>query len=183
MLGDHRAREEHAAGARRGRPQGVQMANFLQKMAAAAALAFVAVTPAAAQDWQLDPNFGTVTLISGFEPDPYSVNLIAGGDLNVANNISGCLGWITRQPDYRLHWQAGNLGLPLVISVTSNADTTLVINGPDTRWYCDDDGGNVGLNPSVTFTSPASGQYDIWVGTYAPGNAPAQLSISELFSQ
>ena len=30
--------------------------------------------------------------------------------------------------------------------------------------------------------NPQPGLYDIWVGTYAQGNAPAVLSISELTS-
>lgn len=159
------------------------MTRLLQIIAAVAVFVGLAASPASAQDWQLNPNYGTVTLQSGFTPDPYVVNLQSGGDLNVANNISGCLGWITRQPDYRLNWIAGNLGLPLIISVGSNADTTLVINGPNTQWYCNDDGGQ-GLNPSISWSNPASGQYDIWVGTYGgPTLYPAQLHISELYSQ
>ena len=30
-----------------------------------------------------------------------------------------------------------------------SSDTTLVVNGPDGRWYCDDDGGNGSLNPAL----------------------------------
>ena len=40
-----------------------------------------------------------------------------------------------------------------------------------------------GLNPSLRFGSPQSGQYDIWVGAYGGGNASAQLVISEVSSQ
>ncbi|HRH21034.1 MAG TPA: peptidase, partial [Brevundimonas sp.] len=82
-------------------------------------------------------------------------------------------------PDFELTYSAGSL--PLIISVNSNADTTLVVNAPDARWYCDDDGGN-GLNPSLRWNAPMSGTYDIWVGTFGGGNAPATLSISELYS-
>ena len=44
----------------------------------------------------------------------------------------------------RLNYRAGSY--PLIISVASRSDTTLVVNGPDGSWYCDDDGGNYGLN-------------------------------------
>jgi hypothetical protein len=72
----------------------------------------------------------------------------------------------------------------LIFSVNSTADTTLVINDPNDNWVCDDDGGNIGLNPSITFANPVSGQYDVWVGTYAPGRLePSQLNISEQTSQ
>ena len=60
----------------------------------------------------------------------------------------------------------------------SQDDTTLVINAPDGEWYCDDDGAGY-PNPELTFASPMSGQYDIWVGTYGGGNANATLQILE----
>jgi len=82
----------------------------------------------------------------------------------------------------RLNYNAGSY--PLIISVRSNADTTLVVNGPDGSWYCDDDGGNQGLNPSIRFNGPSSGRYEIWVGTYGNSSLqPAELHISEVYSQ
>ena len=69
----------------------------------------------------------------------------------------------------------------LIISVASGEDTTLVINGPDGQWYCDDD--TNGVNPMVRFESPGSGQYDIYVGHYGQNRGvPARLYISELTS-
>ncbi|WP_394693506.1 peptidase S1 [Hyphobacterium sp.] len=159
------------------------MLRKLTLSAAASALAIVAMAGAAeAQDWRLNPSYGTVSLVSGFSPDPYLVSLQSGGSINASQSIGGsCRGYIANAPDFRLQYSAGNV-LPLIISVSSNADTTLVINGPDARWYCDDDSGQ-GLNPSLRWNSPPSGQYDIYVGTY--GNASYQnatLSISELRS-
>ena len=56
---------------------------------------------------------------------------------------------------------------------------TVVVNGPNGEWYCDDDTGEDN-NPLVTLGSQA-GRYEIWVGTYSSGSpAPAVLSISEL---
>ena len=99
-------------------------------------------------------------------------------------SIARCRGFISNAPDVRLNFVAGS-SLPLIISVNSRADTTLVINGPDGRWHCDDDSGRLGMNPSLRFDNVQSGRYEIWVGTYGQRSviAPAQLHISELTSQ
>lgn len=155
------------------------MKAVISTVAAIAALA--AAGTAAAQDWRLPANYGEVTLYSGFTPDPFLVNVTAGGSINAQNAISGsCRGWISNAPDVQVNYSAGN-SLPLIISVNSGADTTLVINAPDGRWYCDDDGGD-GLNPSLRWGSPPSGAYDIWVGSYNGSAAAAVLSISELYT-
>lgn len=147
--------------------------------AALAGLVFAAA--ASAQDYSQSPNFGTINLASGFTPDPYVIDVRAGGSINVAQEINNCSGYISDAPDVRVNYNAGSL--PLIFSVASNADTTLVINAADGRWYCNDDGGE-GTNPSIRFANPQAGQYDIWVGTYSnSGLASAGLYISELTSQ
>ncbi|MEE2527324.1 peptidase S1 [Hyphobacterium sp. HN65] len=159
------------------------MLRKLSISAAVSALAVMAMTGAAeAQDWRLNPTYGGVTLSSGYTPDPYLVNLQSGGSINASQSIGGnCRGYVANAPDFRLQYRAGNI-LPLIISVSSSSDTTLVINAPDGRWYCDDDGGQ-GLNPSLRWNSPMSGQYDIYVGTYGSASyRNATLSISELSS-
>ena len=148
---------------------------------AVAATASAAV-PAAAQDVNADPNYGTISLRSGFLPDPRIIALQSGGSIDVSRLNSDCRGFISDAPDVRLNYVAGSL--PLYISAESSADTTLVINGPDGEWYCDDDGGTRGLNPSIRFETPQSGRYEIWVGTYGgPELRNARLHISELYSQ
>ncbi|MCB2065049.1 MAG: hypothetical protein KDE15_00245 [Erythrobacter sp.] len=137
--------------------------------------------PVAAQDFNASPNYETVQLRGGFPDDPYIVYLSSGGGVDASNLGGGCRGYIANAPDVRLNFEPGSL--PLIISAASGADTTLVINAPDGRWYCDDDSGE-GLNPSVLFSNPQYGRYEIWVGTY--GNAQlydAELHISELYSQ
>jgi hypothetical protein len=155
----------------------------INRTVAALAACALAALPAAAQDINADPNYGTINLTSGFTPDPQVISLQSGGQINAERVSSSCRGFISGAPDVRLVFSAGNT-LPLIVSVNSNADTTLVINAPDGSWYCDDDGGNRGLNPSIRWNRPMSGRYEIWVGTY--GNAslqPADLHISELYSQ
>ena len=145
----------------------------------ATGLCAVAAASAAAQDFTEPPSFGSVTLQAGFSPDPHSRSLTAGGTIRAETRFSGCRGSIASAPDYSVYYTAGSL--PLIFSVDSDRDTTLVINGPDTRWYCDDDGASTGLNPMVRFNNPQSGRYDVWVGTYGEGaGVPATLFVSEL---
>lgn len=146
----------------------------------AAALALTCVAPAVAQDFTATPNYGEIRLSPGFTPDPVLTSVQAGGSINANARLKNCSGYISSAPDLRLHWN-GNGTLNLKISAVSNSDTTLVINGPNGEWYCDDDSGE-DSNPSVALPS-ISGQYDIWVGTFSSGNArPAVVSISELSS-
>lgn len=127
-----------------------------------------------AQNAGLRANFGSVTLNSGFQPDPYNVSVVAGGSLNAP---SGCAGSISDAPDFELTYSAGRL--PLAFRTNSGADTTLIINDPAGNWVCDDDsGGN--RNAQVVFRGPRSGVYDVWVGTFGGGTAQATLSITEL---
>lgn len=160
------------------------MSPIARTFAAVAALAAVTTAGVAvAQNYSLNPTYGTLNLSAGFRPDPQVINLQSGGGAQGTADASRlgspCVGIISNAPDVRLNYSSGQY--QLMISVDSSADTTLVINGPDGRWYCDDDGGNNGLNPAVTFSSPSSGQYDIWVGTYGRNtNEAAQLYISEI---
>jgi len=136
-------------------------------------------------DFTLDPTYGTVNLVSGFTPDPHTIAISAGGELNAqVLGVPGCVGFVARAPDYRVNWTAGSGSLPLVFSVAAEADTTLVINDAEGNWVCDDDGGNNGMNPAITFANPVGGQYDIWVGTYSEGPLqPSTLNVSELYAE
>ncbi|RZJ32162.1 MAG: peptidase S1 [Brevundimonas sp.] len=121
--------------------------------------------------------YGETYLSSGFNPDPHRINLVAGGGLQASVVSSSCRGAIATAPDYQITYTAGSL--PLAIQTLSSSDTTLVVNAPDGEWYCDDDSGD-GNNAQVYFSKPASGVYDIWVGTYSGGNTSATLLITEL---
>lgn len=153
------------------------MKKLIISAVAFAAAAGALVVTAGAQDFRLRPTYGTATLRTGYTPDPHVRQIQSGGPVDAARLGNNCLGMIANAPDYRVNFQAGRL--PLTISATSQADTTLVINGPDGRCYCNDDAN--GLNPSVTFRNPRAGQYDIWVGTYgSTRNAATRLAISEV---
>jgi hypothetical protein len=128
-------------------------------------------------DTSLRATYGEVYLGAGFRNDPYTVSVVSGGIIDASTVAGGCVGMIARTPDFQLTYDAGSL--PLTFGVTSYQDATLVINGPDGRWYCDDDsGGN--QDPQITFYSPRSGVYDVWVGAYAGNGGEASLFVTEL---
>lgn len=134
---------------------------------------------AQAPDWTADPSYGSHHLAAGFTPDPWVQSLQAGGSTEVNGKLGpNCTGFIMASaPDIDLHYTAGSM--PLYITAESNADTTLVINAPDGRWYCNDD--FIGLNPLVMFQNPTSGMYNIWVGVHGNDEMqPATLKITEL---
>lgn len=151
------------------------MFNRLNGLALACALTAAAV-PAIAQDASQTANFGEVRLSAGFTPDPLVVNMVAGGGIDASRLGNGCVGKISSAPDYQVTYSAGSL--PLVFRTRSGEDTTLVINGPEGRWRCDDDSYGDG-DAEVRFNNPSSGVYDIWVGTYGSEPAAANLLITE----
>jgi len=136
---------------------------------------------AAAQDTERPPVYGDLMLKARFREDPRVVAVRAGGELDARRVAADCAGFVPVRPALRLTYEAERQ--PLIISVDADADTTLIVNGPDNQWYCNDDGGR-GSNPSLRFDRPQSGRYEIWVGTRTSGaTRPARLHISEVQSQ
>ncbi len=142
----------------------------------AATAALLVAGPAMAQSAHRTAAFGEIRLSSGFTPDPYSVEITAGGHIDGSDLPGSCLGNIGDAPDFEVTYSAGSF--PLVFRTISRADTTLVINGPDGRWYCDDDSFG-DLDAEVRFNRPQSGTYDIWVGVIGDNTARATLLITE----
>lgn len=163
---------------------------FKTVLAAGAVLAMVAGAAVAQQkgqaqpqaqqfpDWRAAPRYATVNLRAGFEPDPREFHVEAGGDREATGIGPDCVGWIDfSKPDIDLNYTSGQF--PLYISVTSNADTTLVINDSAGNWHCNDDMN--GVNPGIVLQRPQSGNYNIWVGTFERGSAQrAVVRISEI---
>ncbi len=143
----------------------------MRRIIFASALALAAATAAGAQNYSLNPTYGTVNLQGGFLPDPHNVSVVAGGGIS-AGSISGeCRGMIADAPDVRLNFNGSRIS----IGARSGSDTTIVVNGPDGSWFCNDDFD--GLDPRVTISG--SGQYDVWVGTYGGGTAQATVYFTE----
>jgi len=149
-------------------------------LAAVAALALIGSS--AAQDWHAAPDHDPVRLTTGFTPDPYQVTVVSGGDQDASKLGSPCVGFVANAPDVDLYYTAGNqykLSIVTVAAENGN-DPTLVIHGPDGRWYCNDDMTPNDVNAGITFTNPMSGLYDVWVGSYHQGqNFNTTLNITE----
>ena len=153
---------------------------MIYKWATGTAAVLLLAATAHAQDVNAAPAYGAVTLSAGFAQDPTSVGIQAGGAIYGGNIDDSCYGFISYQPSLNLQYDAGDL--PLYISAASDADTTLIIHAPDGSWNCNDDAAGMGLGSGVTFDTPQSGLYNIWVGTWQSGNGyePAMVHISEL---
>jgi hypothetical protein len=153
----------------------------MQRLLGALALAAAVAAPglAAAQDPSRTANYGEVHLSAGFLPDPHRVSLTAGGSIDAYTDTDlpgACVGDISSAPDYEVTYSAGSM--PLVFRTRSSTDTTLIINGPNGQWYCDDDSWGDG-DAEVRFNKPSSGTYDVWIGTFSGGTASATLLITE----
>ena len=141
-----------------------------------AAAALMSAAPAFAQDSSQAPVFGQVTLSAGFDDDPFQRRFRGGGPNDASRLPGSCTGNVGTAPDFRVTYTAGSA--PLIFRSVSMADTTLVINGPDGRWYCDDDGFG-DLDAEYRFNRPQSGVYDIWIGVIGRTEADATLVITE----
>lgn len=125
-------------------------------------------------------NFGSISLVTGFTPDPYMANGTSGGGMSASSMGPGCSGWITPQPDHIFY--ANSAFNWLRIFVRASGDTTLIVRGPGPMGMvrCNDD--TFGTNPAID-GPVVQGMYSIWVGSYAQGqNIAYQLGITELSS-
>ena len=143
---------------------------------ASAAVIALAASPALAQNAGLTAVSGEINLSAGFTPDPYRVSVTAGGSVDGSRLPGSCTGRISEAPDFEVTYSAGSL--PLVFRTVSSEDTTLIINGPNGDWSCDDDSYGDG-DAEVRFNRPQSGTYDVWIGTFGGGTASATLLITE----
>lgn len=148
----------------------------MMKTLLAAAVTLMAAVPAMAQDASQSPAFGSVTLSAGFDDDPLQRRFRGGGPNNAARLPGSCTGNVGTPPDFRVTYTAGSA--PLIFRSVSTVDTTLVINGPDGRWYCDDDSFG-DLDAEYRFNRPQSGVYDIWIGVVGRSEADATLVVTE----
>lgn len=127
--------------------------------------------PRVTLDFTAPPLFEHHTLTAPFRPDPFGITVQAGGNENISDanvfDLTGgtCTGFVNaQQPDIAITYNSR--GTPLLMSVNSEADTTLIVNMPDGTWRCNDDANTSTLNPRLYFPEGQSGRYNIWVGTY-----------------
>lgn len=136
----------------------------------------LAALPLAAQDFEADPLYALAELEAGFEPDPFTVDVVAGGP--TPNPVEGpdCVGYIeAAQPDVALDYTAAE-GVDLGIGVAGDGDTALLVRTPAGDWLCNDDAD--GLDPRVAVRAPESGRYAVWVATYSQSPIEATLFLT-----
>jgi hypothetical protein len=131
--------------------------------------ACAAPMPAPELNFSLPPVFGSTALTSGFVPDPFSVGITGGGPVNVSYLGGGCTGHATSAPSFSVNYTSGAFPT-LRLYFIGTSDSTIVVNSPSGSFFCVDDSFGT-LNPTLDFNSPASGRYDVWIGTVAPGTS------------
>lgn len=135
----------------------------------------------------LSPMFGSFNLQAGFSPDPYPVNITAGGPTDVRSSTLsqyGCIGWVTEAPTIRVDYSGSSNRLRFFFIASDRGDSTMNVLAPNGNWYCNDDSGfedrnNNFYNPLVDIANPPAGTYLIWVGSYSSNNDhPGTLYIT-----
>lgn len=127
-------------------------------------------TTATGPDPARDPLYGEISLARGFQPSPYSVQILGGGRSDAAAFLANpaCRGYVSEAPDYSVYLSEDLADLR--IGVYSPAAMTLLVNGADGRWHC-----SAGSDPAISFGYALSGQYDVWVGSQELGNYAASV--------
>ncbi len=125
-----------------------------------------------------EPLFGRYALVTGYENDPFLVEIAAGGNANLNVEVADtCLGWVNASgPDVVVDFIAGPYPFSIYAFTPDGTDTTLAVIDPSGYWYCSDDHPNLGLNPGIEFHQPLTGEYRVWVGTH-----DASVTFTELY--
>ncbi len=129
--------------------------------------ATLSAVPPQTLNYSLPPNYGSTSLTSGFTPDPFTIGITSGGPVNVSYLGGGCSGYATVAPDFSVNYTSGAFPT-LRFYFVGGGDTTMTINTPAGSYYCNDDSFGT-VDPTIDFNSPASGRYDVWIGSYASG--------------
>lgn len=120
-----------------------------------------------------------LTLSAGFQPDPVTIPVTAGGLISSNSLDPDCYGGhIPLQAHVVLRYEPGDY--PLIVRADADEDATLTIVAPDGGLHCNDDGPS-GFDPEIRFDFPLAGLYQIHVGSFSEGERfPATVSITEV---
>ncbi|MEM9010803.1 MAG: serine protease [Pseudomonadota bacterium] len=124
-----------------------------------------------------EPYYGAADLAAGFQPDPHTLVVQAGGRDPAEDIVSGCAGFIAAaRPDYVIGYTPGQY--QLAIFAEGSVDATLVVQDPGGGWHCNDDFSEAGgTNPGLVFSDPPEGLYRIWTGVYDPETANTEITL------
>jgi hypothetical protein len=106
----------------------------------------------------------TLDMAAGFALDPFLVSLNGGGEVDASTLDPACIGYINDQPVLTARWE-GSVDV-LRTFFYSDSDATLVVQGPDGSYLCNDDSAENVLDPEVDITAPVTGTYRIWIGSF-----------------
>ena len=130
-------------------------------------------TTATGPDPARAPLYGQATLSPGFQPAPFTVQIIGGGRNQAADYIADetCRGFVSEAPDFSI--LVDGSFAEIWFAVYSPADMMLVARAADDGWHCR--AGHQGANPGIGFNSPLAGQYNFWLGSADEGNYAAAI--------
>lgn len=119
-----------------------------------------------------EPTYGSVDLTGNFQPDPYQTTFTVGGmiDISSANLGPDCAGYTASAPDFKINFSGNASRLRIFFVADQGKDTTLIVKDSSEKWFCNDDFISGSGDPLVDISSPGAGQFDLWVGTYLPGD-------------
>jgi len=121
---------------------------------------------------QAPPSYGSANLLPN---QRMMFQGMAGGGVTLSAVDGSCRGYAQPNPSHVLMVPPGSAMVRL--AATSNIDTTLMVQMPDGRIICDDDGGD-GLNPLLEIPA-VPGQIRVWVGSYSSSSGgPYSLEAS-----
>jgi hypothetical protein len=116
-------------------------------------------------------------LAAGFALDPFFVSVNGGGHLDASTLAENCTGFVHANPVLSLDWE-GKTDLARIF-VYSDGDPTLLIQKPDGSYVCNNDAHEMLLDPVILLAEPATGRYNIWVGSHHQGDLiPAVLVLT-----
>jgi len=151
------------------------MNTLLKSVLASAVIASLPAIAAAQVCPNLSANGAPLDYTADSAYVPQSTRVIAGGSLNLsACSIVPGVGYIAENPDFSMQYGDLGTGRQLEIRVVAECDTVLLVNAANNQWYFNDD--TNGSNPAIRLERPGSGQFDIWVGTFA--NAPCEATLT-----
>ena len=122
--------------------------------------------------------YGSASLVSGLTPNPYRLEVPAGGAVHNDDCFDAMPGLFTAAPSFRFSYD----GAADILRVTAEAGhpTALLIATPEGDWLYDEQSGGGGT-PAILIGDPEPGFYKVWVGARfeAALSSPTTLSIAE----
>jgi hypothetical protein len=136
-----------------------------------------AAVPEDEADAYAEPQAQIVRLPRDFDPDPFLVNVVAGGPDDP--DRPGCThGYVTTHPSVAFEYTGA--GAQTLYFWVPDGNITIHMDLPDGSSVCNDPSGAPSYNPLVVVPNARSGAYNIWVGAVDLRQVGATLFINEI---